>query len=99
MKKNKLNKIFLIILIAIIILISLIFILGSFNRIGYLNEFKLLSSKNEVFVYSFRISYYSKIFRNSDIYKVYIDTDKIIKENNYVKKIIINEKGSPFGVL
>ena len=99
MEKNKLNKILLIIFIIITILILLLFILGSFKRIGYLNEFKLISSKNGVYSYNFRVNYYSKIFRNSDIYKVYIDTNKIIKENNYIKKIIMNKTGSPFGVL
>ncbi|MEI0607773.1 hypothetical protein R4K48_12545 [Brachyspira pulli] len=99
MGKNKLNKILLIIFIIITILILLLFILGSFKRIGYLNEFKLISSKNGVYSYNFRVNYYSKIFRNSDIYKVYIDTNKIIKENNYIKKIIMNKTGSPFGVL
>ena len=99
MEKNKLNKILLIIFIIITILILLLFILGSFKRIGYLNEFKLISSKNGVYSYNFRVNYYSKIFRNSDIYKVYLDTNKIIKENNYIKKIIMNEMGSPFGIL
>ncbi|MEI0540622.1 hypothetical protein [Brachyspira pulli] len=49
--------------------------------------------------YGFRIQYYSKIFRNSDIYGVYVDTNKIIKENHFIKEIKIEKVGSPFGNL
>ena len=49
--------------------------------------------------YSFRLKYYSKFFRNSDIYGVYIDTNKIIQDNNFIKEIIFEENGSPFGIL
>ena len=49
--------------------------------------------------YSFRLKYYSKVFRNSDIYGVYIDTNKIIQDNNFIKEIRFDENGSPFGIL
>lgn len=49
--------------------------------------------------YGFRLKYYDKIFRNSDIYSVYIDTNKVIKDNNFIKSIIIDINGSPFGNL
>ncbi|MEI0530817.1 hypothetical protein R4I97_04585 [Brachyspira pilosicoli] len=49
--------------------------------------------------YDFRISYYSKVFRNSDIYNVYIDTNEIITNNNIIKKMKIDYSGSPFGNL
>ena len=49
--------------------------------------------------YGFRLKYYDKIFRNSDIYSVYIDTNKVIKDNNFIKEIKILESGSPFGNL
>ena len=48
--------------------------------------------------YDFRIKYYSKIFRNSDIYGVYLDTNKVIEDNNFIKNISIGG-GSPFGNL
>ena len=57
---------------------------------------------NEVitnYSYDFRIKYYSKIFRNSDIYGVYTDTNKIIQSNNFIKEIKFDYKGSPFGIL
>ena len=97
--KNKFNKILLIISCVVVVLIVVLAILGSFSRKGYLSEFKLLSSKNGNYTYSFRIRYYNKIFRNSDIYGVYIDTNKIIQDNSFVKEIKMQENGSPFGNL
>ncbi len=49
--------------------------------------------------YGFRIKYYSKIFINSDIYSVYIDTNKVIQDNNFIKEIEMDGNGSPFGNL
>lgn len=136
MKNIKLfNKILLSISIIFIMVILILFVLGSFNRIGYLSEFKInidntlklngfnVESVKESFTidnvldkisitnylvtnisitnysYDFRIKYYSKIFRNSDIYGVYADTNKIIQDNNFIKEIKFDYKGSPFGVL
>ncbi|WP_288685347.1 hypothetical protein [uncultured Brachyspira sp.] len=80
--------------IFITLLLSLI-ILGSVNRTGYLNGIKYIKDNT----YSFRISYYDKVFRNSDIYDVYLDTQKAINDNNFIKDIKIDKKGSPFGIL
>ena len=50
--------------------------------------------------YGFRLKYYSKIFRNSDIYGVYPDINKFIKENSFIKEIKMDDnKGTPFGNL
>ena len=49
--------------------------------------------------YGYRVKYYSKVFRNSDVYGVYIDTNKIIEDNNFIKEILINGSGNPFGNL
>ena len=46
--------------------------------------------------YNFRISYYSKVFRNSDIYGVYLDTGSL---PDYMSNVKFHEKGSPFGIL
>ena len=97
--KSLFNKISLLISIVILFLILILSVLGSFNRVGYLSEFKLISSNNNIYSYNFRIKYYSKVFRNSDIYGVYFDTNKVIKENNYIIKITIDTSGSPFGIL
>ena len=80
--------------IFIILLLSLT-ILGSIKRTGYLNDIKLIKNNN----YSFRISYYDNIFRNSDIYNVYLDIEKTIKNNNFIKEIKMEKDGSPFGTL
>ncbi|MEI0843409.1 hypothetical protein R4M06_05590 [Brachyspira pilosicoli] len=47
--------------------------------------------------YDFRIKYYSKVFRNSDIYDVYPNIENILNNNNFIKEIKMGEKGSPFG--
>lgn len=49
--------------------------------------------------YDFRIKYYSKVFRNSDIYSVYPKIDSILNDNSFIKEIKMDEEGSPFGDL
>ena len=92
------KKTFFICIIPIIFILVLLItfqILGSINRTGYLNGIKYIKDNT----YSFRISYYDKVFRNSDIYDVYLDTQKAINDNNFIKDIKIDKKGSPFGIL
>ena len=98
MKKILQNKYFYFITIIILILTFLILsILGNIERSGYLTNFNLIkkTATNE-YSYGFRISYYSKIFRNSDIYYVY---PKLNNLPDYVKTIKMDKKGSPFGTL
>ena len=100
MLNNKfLLKVYSVLLIICIIVLISLALLGGKTRIGYLSEFNLQSSENGEYNYNFRIKYYSKVFRNSDIYGVYLDTNKIIQSNNFIKNIKINEQGSPFGIL
>ena len=47
--------------------------------------------------YDFRIKYYSKVFRNSDIYGVYPNIGNILSNNSFIKVIEMDEYGSPFG--
>ncbi|MEI0568066.1 hypothetical protein [Brachyspira pulli] len=101
--KNKvlLNKISILIYIVVFTILLTLIVLGNISRKSYLSEFKLnesLSSQGN-YSYNFRVKYYSKIFRNSDIYGVYLDTNKIIQDNNFIKEIKFDEKGSPFGIL
>lgn len=49
--------------------------------------------------YNFRIKYYDKIFRNSDLYGVYINSKKIISDNDFINNIKTEYEGSPFGTL
>ena len=62
--KNKTFFIIYFLIISIVILtISILSILGNIERKGYLSEF-IYNGQG----YSFKVNYYSKIFRNSDIY-------------------------------
>ncbi|MEI0516491.1 hypothetical protein [Brachyspira murdochii] len=94
--KNKKTFFICIFPLAFIAVLLIIFsVLGSIYRTGYLNEIKLIENNT----YRFRISYYDKVFRNSDIYDVYLDTKNTINDNNFIKDIKMNKKGSPFGTL
>ena len=99
----KLKKIFISIYISVLILfvISLIVlsILGNKERVGYLGNLTFVSSESSQhnYNYSFKINYYDKVFRNSDVYGVYLNTNSL---PNYVKEIKMNDKfGTPFGTL
>ena len=55
----------------------------------------LLTNENITdYVYQFRIRYYDKIFRNSDIYGVYPDLSNL---PNYMSNAEMDEGGSPYG--
>ena len=49
--------------------------------------------------YGFKIGYYSKVFKNSDLYGVYPNIDKILEGNSFIKEIKMDGGGSPFGNL
>ncbi|MEI0488409.1 hypothetical protein [Brachyspira pulli] len=83
----------LILISAITILI--LSILGSKTRLGYIEI--LRPYKNNNFQYYIKIGYYNKIFRHSDIYGVYIDTNKVLDNNNFIKKINMDKNGSAYG--
>ena len=92
--KNKLNKILLITSTILVIVILILALFASINREGYLSNFQLnkdLSKKN-AYYYDFRLKYYSKIFRNSDIYGVVFD----IPQFAYVGKNLIEFKNITF---
>lgn len=98
-------KIYILFLIITIITLIVLQILGSKNRIGYLTDFELINlyqidnPDNTIttnYIYGFRIRYYDKVFRNSDIYGVYLNTNNL---PNYIKEIKFREKGSPYGDL
>ena len=82
--------------ISILLLSALITlqILGSKERVGYLSDFKIIEKSASNYIYNFRIRYYDKVFRNSDIYGVYLITNNLPE---YITKIKMNELGSPFG--
>ena len=101
--KNKLNKILLITSTILVIVILILALFASINREGYLSNFQLnkdLSKKN-AYYYDFRLKYYSKIFRNSDIFNVIFDVPKssyVGGKSIELKDIKFDNKGSsPFG--
>ena len=85
------NKNILIILI-IILLLAVLSITGNIERQGYLSEFDLVEIYNDNNIYDARIKYNSSIFRNSDIFSVYVNTNKL--PDNII--LIPQESGSPF---
>lgn len=74
-------------------------IVNSSIILSELENFILTNQSITNYVYSFKVEYYSKIFKNSDIYKVFIDTNQILFENSFVKNITMSESGSPFGII
>ena len=82
--------------LSILLLTTLIIlqILGSKERVGYLSDFEIIEKSKSNYIYDFRIRYYDKVFRNSDIYGVYLITNNLPE---YIKEIKMNESGSPFG--
>ncbi|TXJ61062.1 hypothetical protein EPJ74_02150 [Brachyspira aalborgi] len=57
----------------------------------------LLTNENITnYIYQFRIRYYDKVFRNSDIYGVYPDLSNL---PDYMKNAEMEKGGSPFGYL
>ena len=61
-----------------------------------LKNFILNNENITNYIYQFRIRYYDKTFRNSDIYGVYPDLSNL---PNYIKNVEMQELGSPFGYL
>ncbi|EKV56862.1 hypothetical protein A966_07484 [Brachyspira hampsonii 30446] len=66
------------------------------NNIKNIEEYILTNNSMTNYVYNFRISYYDKVFRNSDIYGVYLNTNSL---PDYIKDMKFVNKGSPFGTL
>lgn len=64
-----------------------------------INDFIFTNSYITNYNYHFKIKYCSKIFKNSDIYSVYPNINKILKDYNYILKLKMEENGSPFGSL
>ena len=92
---NIIKKILIVLEILIILFLVTFFILGKKERIAYMQMslYGPLSYTNH-YVYNFQIEYYDKVFRNSDIYEVYIVKDSI---PNYIKEVNMLHDGSRFG--
>ena len=95
-KKIIFSKSFIIIYNILIAILSITFvlllILGNIEREGYLKDFNLIDDNS----YNMRIGYYSHVFKNSDVYGVTINKDKL---DNRIINIEFGENGSPFGTV
>ena len=60
------------------------------------NQIDYITTNNSItnYVYNTRIKYYSKLFKNSDIFDVYVNQDKILSEK--INNIYSYKEGSPF---
>lgn len=91
--KNILLKVYNVLFILLSLIFITFFILGNIEREGYLKAFKLLKNDN---VYNVSIGYYSSVFKNSDIYGVAVNKDKL---DSRIINIEFEKNGSPFGVV
>ena len=79
--------------VFIVIIIVILSILGNIERKGYLSELNKINENGDYNVYKGRIKYYSLVFRNNDLYGVYLNTNELPR---YIKAVYIHDKGSPF---
>ena len=87
---NIIKKIVIVLEILMIVFLVTFFVLGKKERIGYLTIKGLYApaSYSNNYVYNFQLEYYTKVFRNSDIYGVYLNTNSF---PNYIKEINIED--------
>ena len=73
-------------------------ILGKKERTGYLYNFDFneYDSYKNNYIYNFKIGCYNNVFKNSDIYDIYILTNSV---PDYIKDMEFMRKGASFGTL
>lgn len=81
-----------VLMIILAITFVLLLILGNIEREGYLKDFSLIDNNS----YNMRVGYHSSIFKNSDIYGVIVNKDKL---DNGIINIEFEGNGSPFGIV
>ena len=88
------KKIVIVFEILMIVFLVSFFVLGKKERECYLkiSFYPPLSYTNN-YVYNFQVEYYTQVFRNSDIYGVYINTNSL---PDYIKELQV-EKGIRYG--
>ena len=60
-------------------------------------DYILTNNSIKKYVYNFKINYYSKIFRHSDILGVYLDTNQLLHNYSHILDVNMNNSGSPYG--
>lgn len=98
MKRNKIYFIVYLLIITLLFMIILFFsFIGGIERNGYISDFTLDQKPyDDKYIYHFKLRYYDKIFRSSDLFGVYIVRTDF---PHYIEKINLDGKGSPFGRL
>ena len=89
--RSKLLKAYNVLLLVYSFFIIVIFILSNIERKGYLDKFVLLDDKDNIYTYSAEVKYYSKLFRSSDLFGVYINTH--VFSSNNIKEISFIDNG------
>ncbi|MBW5396036.1 hypothetical protein, partial [Brachyspira hampsonii] len=96
--RNIFYIVYIILIIVAAITLLILSILGSKTRIGYIEILKTYrNTYTNTFQYYVKVGYYNKIFRHSDIYVVYVDTNKVLDNNNFIKEINMDGNGSAYG--
>lgn len=69
------------------------------NKIDYTQVSNYIVTNEHImnYVYGYKLNFYSKIFKNNDIFYVYINENKLINNYNFIKSLYISILGSPFG--
>ncbi len=60
-----------------------------------LENYILTNKSINKYSYSSKLEFYSKIFRSSALYEVYIDTNKVLGDNHFIKEINMESQGKP----
>ena len=81
--RYKLLKFYNIFFIVITVLFILLISLAGIERKAYLSDFNFIFIKNNNYLYSAKVKYYSKIFKSSDIFEFNGNINKLTK---HVKK-------------
>ncbi len=100
-KKTTLIIIYACILAILFVTIITLHTLGAKERVGYLEvseneeqEIANNSTDTDEYIYTIRIRYYDKVFRNSDIFGVYLNNNS---RPEYIQGLNFEGGGSPYG--
>ena len=93
--KHNILRIYNIFFVILTIVFIALLHLANFERKAYLSDFEKLEEEN--ISYHFKLYFHSKIFRNSDIYGIKVDTNKL--NNDSIIDIKFDYEGSPFGII
>ena len=96
--KHKILRIYNIFFVILTIVFIALLSLGNIERKAYLSDFDfdgILQEKN--MIYFFKLHFYSIIFRNSDIYGLKVDTNKL--NNDAIISITFDYNGSTSGAI